>query len=165
MEEEDTPSDEEGRAEDVLDLEDMLEESILSPMDDVVDEQFRFDRVPVSRYLKRNFGTGSRRGIGRGGHLAHHHTPHSHSHSHGRAWSLPTPGPGLPNTHLPAGLGLGVGSIGGLDHTLAGPVGRMMLLSPGLAPVHEDRALSRKEKRRKKKRAGGMEQGIPELSI
>ncbi|ORX39360.1 hypothetical protein BD324DRAFT_607673 [Kockovaella imperatae] len=192
MDMEDTPSEEDDQQagpEEVLDLEDMLEESILSPTghDDDDDDQeeggFRFDRVPVSRYLKRHFGTGSKRGSmshgpgSKGAHGHQHHLPQHHSTGHTvRSWSMPTSagvgvGPGITEPMHQYPFGLTVGStIGGLDHTLAGPVGRMMLLSPGLAPVHEDRSgvLSRKEKRRKRRRAMGAlatGQDIPELAI
>jgi hypothetical protein len=70
------------------------------------------------------------------------------------------------------GLGLGMGAMGygvgpdgwGLEDTLAGPPARMMLVSPALPAVREgnedSNALSRKEKRRRK-RMGGAGQGGP----
>ena len=168
VEREDTPSEEEQV--EGLDIEDMLESSILnhsSGGESVSgDRHFRFDRVPVSTYLRRNFGTGGGRGggavagstphrdgsgrqvqdlgIGIAGYASSHHpfsSPVGRSNT-GGAFTTPLGGGfggvgmGLGGGYE-LGYGGGYGDSFGLGDTLAGPPPRMMLVSPGLYAVRE----------------------------
>lgn len=150
-----------------LDLEDMLETEILAHDSShgmghghMTPGQYRFDRVPVSTYLRRNFGVGAN-----GARMEVEDI---------MAYSSPVGARGMMsfglamNQGYAPGIGLGMGSIGGefahangvagdggwgLGDTLAGPPARMMLVSPGLPAVREgeEEVMSRKEKRRRKK--------------
>ena len=152
-----TPSDSDPADGDLmLSLEDMIETSVLvheisNDHDDGDNEHLRhlirFDRVPVSTYLRRNIMSSGGRVDRTMSYNPHHHAhqtdeyvdhPHQH-HLPQQAWSSP------------------VGRGYGMTDTLAGPVnGRGMLVSPILAPVGEDdeeeHATSRKERRKMKRR-------------
>ena len=171
IEDEDTPSEEEQG----MDLEDMLEESFISPSQDYsqdeVEGAFRFDRVPVSTYLRRHFGltpSGAKRGGPVQINQIHNHA-HSNGHHHGQRWgssSMPNIDPHS-NGAEALGFGYGFGQSGpeGLERTLAGPVARMMLLSPALAAVGENEVdesevMSRREKRRRRRMAIGLDRGM-----
>ena len=160
--------DEETSDEAEIDLEDMLETEIMAHESAAGQHHvhgggagFRFDRVPVSTYLRRNFGGGAGR-----------RDEHDTFSSPVQARSFMPFGMGMDLGQYAsmAGMGLGVGAMDswGLDDTLAGPPQRMMLVSPGLPALGEgeegDGALSRKEKRRRKRLgggAGGMGVGVP----
>ena len=162
LEEEETSEEEVG-----MDLEDMLESEILSHDPShghahgghLTPGQYRFDRVPVSTYLRRNFGGG-------GGARREMEDIMAYSSPVG-ARGMMSFGLAMSQGYAPGiGLGMGVGMGGetygagmgdggwGLGDTLAGPPARMMLVSPGLPAVREageDEVLSRKEKRRRRK--------------
>lgn len=135
-----TPSDTETIDQDmILSLEDMIETSVLvhenANDSEHLSHLIRFDRVPVSTYLRRNIMSSAGR-VDRT--LTyddsfidpHHHQQHAYSSPVGRGY--------------------------GMTDTLAGPAqGRGMLVSPILAPVgeaDEDHATSRKERRKLKRR-------------
>jgi len=169
LEEEETSDEEIG-----MDLEDMLEGEMLAHdghghgHGHHGGHGFRFDRVPVSTYLRRNFGGGAGAVPG-GGHakrreqdlMAMSSPSAARGMSYGLGMGMESHGPYSPGSH---DHGLGMGPIGdeawGLGNTLAGPPARMMLVSPGLPAVREgvngngyahDGASSRKERRRKKR--------------
>lgn len=142
-----TPSDSEMADQDLmLSLEDMIETSVLVHENSHDEDNehlrhlIRFDRVPVSTYLRRNIMSSAGR-VDRT--MSYHHDDYadpSHQVSH-HSYSSP------------------VGRGYGMTDTLAGPaMGRGMLVSPQLAPVGEDdeeeeeHATSRKERRRMKRR-------------
>lgn len=159
-----------------LDLEDMLDEEML--IQETVNAHahshnshgFRFDRVPVSTYLRRNFGSG-RRQDEINAHLAYSSPVQQRTSAPSMQLAYENMGPGYTPMD---GMGLGMGPLGyavgaegwGLEDTLAGPPARMMLVSPTFPPVVETgegnaNALSRKEKRRRKRIGGGTQsQGV-----
>lgn len=159
-----------------LDLEDMLDEEML--LHDTVNAHahqhatngFRFDRVPVSTYLRRNFG-GGRRQEEINGHMAYSSPVQQRTSAPSMQLGYNAMGGYAPME----GMGLGMGPMGyavgaegwGLEDTLAGPPARMMLVSPAFPPVVEgsegnDNVLSRKEKRRRRRIGGGTPaQGMP----
>jgi hypothetical protein len=168
LEEEETSEEEVG-----MDLEDMLESEILSHDSShalshgghLTPGQYRFDRVPVSTYLRRNFG-------GSGGARREMDDIMAYSSPVGArgmmSFGLAMTQGQAPGIGLGMGLGMGMGMNGiggevygaggdggwGLGDTLAGPPARMMLVSPGLPAVRDggdDEVLSRKEKRRRRK--------------
>lgn len=158
LEEEETSEEEVG-----LDLEDMLESEIMAHDPSLshghghlTPGQYRFDRVPVSTYLRRNFGGNAQR--------------REIEMEDIMAYSSPVGARGMMsfglamNQGYAPGIGLGMGLGGeygqahidggwGLGDTLAGPPARMMLVSPGLPAVGEgeEEVMSRKEKRRRRK--------------
>ena len=168
LEEEETTDEEIG-----MDLEDMLEGEMLAHdghghgHGHHAGHGFRFDRVPVSTYLRRNFGGGAGGPPGSGPRKREQDLMALSSPSAARGHASYSIGMGMGlDLHDPyaAGHGLGMGPIGdegwGLGNTLAGPPARMMLVSPGLPAVREgvngngyahDGASSRKERRRKKR--------------
>jgi hypothetical protein len=171
---------------DKLDLEDMLEESILAHVSQngmevqVGEDDFRFDRVPVSAYLRRNFGMGT-----------------NQAHRHAQPGATPSRASAHRGRNMVEDLGIGVGfgpgmegfqgqgarhpfssptarignyeyaSFGGviqesfgLGDTLAAAPGRLTLISPSLHPqLTNDHVLSRKEKRKKRRFAGAISSG------
>ena len=140
-----TPSDSDPADGDLmLSLEDMIETSVLvhenSNDHDGSNEHLRhlirFDRVPVSTYLRRNIMSSAGR-ADRTMSMSSYHDEYVDQPP--QSWSSP------------------VGRGYGMTDTLAGPVnGRGMLVSPILAPVGEDdeeeHATSRKERRKMKRR-------------
>ncbi|ODN95832.1 hypothetical protein L198_04450 [Cryptococcus wingfieldii CBS 7118] len=132
--------------EDGFNLEDMLEEGVLvdgageglegEPVAaEHLRHMLRFDRVGVSTYLRRNFGTPN---------AAAAVEPRA-SFSLGVASAYPSPG----NARL--------------DDTLVGAMGGRMLMSPVLGPVEEGRGRSgRKKEKKKRKQSASV---MPELAI
>lgn len=142
LDRETTPSECESGA---IDLEDMLETSVL--MHDYEQESnshFRFDRVPVSTYLQRNFLSSG--GGGRGGGRKRDEEVLQVHHAYSSRMS-----------------GMRGGS---LTETLAGPPGRM-LISPMLEPVveGEEGMLSRRDRRRARRNGPAMGMGMVQLQI
>lgn len=138
LDRETTPSDDEQNA---FSLEDMLDPSML-PMNDMDSNSnnpqspelrhlFRFDKVPVSMYMRRNFSSASR-----------------------NRTAPPTPSQETFSFTSPMGRTPNVGGVG-LSGTLAGPLAHpasRMLISPLLQPTDADPIpLSRKERRRARK--------------
>lgn len=159
-----------------LDLEDMLDEEML--LHETVNAHshssngFRFDRVPVSTYLRRNFG-GGRRQDDLNGHMVYSSPVQQRTAAPAMQLAYDPMTMGYTTVD---GVGLGMGPMGysvgaegwGLEDTLAGPPARMMLVSPAFPAVAEgnegvDNPLSRKEKRRRKRMggAGAATQGVP----
>lgn len=144
-----TPSDSEGADQDmILSLEDMIETSVLvhenANDNEHMSHLIRFDRVPVSTYMRRNIMSSAGR-VDRTPYRSDEHA-HHHPASHGQYAAYSSP------------IGRG---YGGMTDTLAGPVnGRGMLVSPLLAPVGEEldesATTSRKERRKAKRRGGVM---------
>ncbi|WVN87928.1 uncharacterized protein L203_103125 [Cryptococcus depauperatus CBS 7841] len=137
--------------EEAFNLEDMLEEGVLvdnnsENQDDQAPHlrhMLRFDRVGVSTYLRRNFGTLSQSQLDAGGFQSQSLSP----------------------------------GTGRLDHTLAGPMGGRMLVSPVLNAVEERQMREgkggregrkgrkeRKDRRKRRKERGGRAV-VPELRI
>ncbi|WVQ75541.1 hypothetical protein IAR50_005168 [Cryptococcus sp. DSM 104548] len=125
--------------EDGFHLEDMLEEGVLvdgageglegEPVEaEHLRHMLRFDRVGVSTYLRRNFGTPN---------AAAAVEPRA-SFSLGVGSAYPSPG----NARL--------------DDTLVGPMGGRMLMSPVLGPVEEGRGRSGRKKDKKKRKQSAM---------
>jgi len=155
LDRENTPSEEDDNAfslEDMLDAE-MLHVNDLEPatsnpptVQPELRHLFRFDKVPVSMYMRRNFNSSSSSKTRQ----AQAAAPNPN------AWDYAAPPPRTP--------GLATGRTGSLTDTLAdtlaGPASRM-LISPLLQPVSssdvEENVMSRKDRRKARKRAGGME--------
>lgn len=131
-------------------LEDMLDASVLRMNDeassmpsgeDELHHLFRFDKVPVSMYMRRNFNTSSAK------HRQVDSTPQSSWHDY-TASPPRTPGLATGRTNL----------ADTLADTLAGPASRM-LISPLLAPipsseVDDGTPMSRKDRRKARRREG-----------
>lgn len=139
LDRESTPSEEDENA---FSLEDMLDASMLpindmdsnsaNPQSPELRHLFRFDKVPVSMYMRRNFSSASRNRT----------APPTPSQQETFAFTSPV------------GRPLNVGGVG-LSGTLAGPLAHpasRMLISPLLQPTEgEPIPLSRKERRRARK--------------
>ncbi len=132
LERETTPSDSELGA---MDLEDMLETSVLMhDYEQASNSHFRFDRVPVSTYLKRNFVSSSRQD--------EDVTFRRH------AYTSPTNGM----------------KGGSMTETLAGPPGRMLIspmLEPAVAREEGMGEMSsRRDRRRARRNGSGLGIGV-----
>jgi len=123
----------------MMSLEDMIETSVLE-YESANDEQLhhhsmRFDRVPVSTYMRRNILSSA----GRADRALHDGMESDPSHAYS-SFRMRQP------FSSPVGRGYG------MTDTLVGPIsGRGLVMSPVLAPVREgdeSRPMSRKEKRR-----------------
>jgi hypothetical protein len=156
LDRETTPSEEDDNA---FSLEDMLDASMLhvndletpptgAPVQPELRHLFRFDKVPVSMYMRRNFTKNRPVEASPRANVWHNYT---------------APPPRTP--------GLATGRTAMTDtlaDTLAGPASRM-LISPLLQPVSssdvDDNPMSRKERRRQRKRGSGMEVEMVPLQI
>lgn len=167
-----TPSDSDINGADAFSLEDMLESSVLmheyesthphshghttpggAAGDDHLRHLIRFDRIPVSTYLRRNFLSSA----GRVETTYHEEYIQHHQQDHQQAFSSPL---GRSSQNHMGYMNMTLG----MTDTLAGPLGgRGMLISPILEPVGEDTGdgedeghhglvTSRKERRRAKRR-------------
>jgi hypothetical protein len=160
LDRENTPSEEDDTA---FSLEDMLDASMLrmneleepeapeEPGTSDLRHLFRFDKVPVSMYMRRNFNAGG------GGGNKFRSSAALDSSPGGNVWhNYSSPPPRTP------GLGVGRTNITDtLADTLAGPASRM-LISPLLQPMsgsddydttsHGVVAMSRKDRRKQRKR-------------
>jgi hypothetical protein len=124
----------------MMSLEDMIESSVLE-YESANDEQMhhhsmRFDRVPVSTYMRRNILSSA----GRADRALHDGMDTDPAHGYASSFRMRQP------FSSPVGRGYG------MTDTLVGPIsGRGLVMSPVLAPVREgdeSRPMSRKEKRR-----------------
>ena len=124
----------------MMSLEDMIESSVLE-YESANDEQMhhhsmRFDRVPVSTYMRRNILSSA----GRADRALHDGMDMDPAQAYASSFRMRQP------FSSPVGRGYGMAD------TLAGPIsGRGLVMSPVLAPVREgdeSRPMSRKEKRR-----------------
>jgi len=119
----------------IMSLEDMIETSVLEyeSANDTEHHSMRFDRVPVSTYMRRNILSSAGRAE-----RALHGDPMDQDPAHGFRMRQPFSSP--------------IGRGYGMTDTLVGPIsGRGLIMSPVLAPVREGdeaRPMSRKEKRR-----------------
>jgi hypothetical protein len=147
--ERETTSDSDGEI--MMSLEDMIETSVLEyeSANDNEHHSMRFDRVPVSTYMRRNILSSAGRSE-----RALHGDPMDPEAIHAYPSSLRMRQP----FSSPIGRGYGI------TDTLAGPIsGRGLVMSPVLAPVREGdepRPMSRKEKRRTA-RIGNNHQPVP----
>jgi hypothetical protein len=132
IERESTPSEEGSGG---IELEDMLETSVLvhdfelpdpAGADEHLRHLIRFDRVPVSSYLRRNFGGRERYADSTGGTIS------TAAHAQLGGAGVVDLGMGMPALNWSSPM------RGGAEDTLAGPMGRM-LVSPVLLPQEGDR--------------------------